>query len=242
MASVRDYYKILGLGRHADQAAIKRAYRRLALKHHPDVAGRHSPARFLEIQEAYAVLSDPEKRRQYDAVRRERDLASPGDRPARAGAKRAGRRPGADFFRLVVEGLGLSIGVRLGRAGGDRRRRGQKPSSKDPGPRSWKDLTRSVPSRPSQSPLGRPPPDPAETGKARSVPRGRRRGGSWGTWPWIVLRQCGADDLTPPSSSPMLRTPCSSPTSRAGSWQGQNAGAGERRTDPDRGADRLRTQ
>src|SRR2546425_4700228 len=157
-------------------------------------------------------------------------------------SKRAGRRPGADFFRLVVEGLGLSIGVRLGRAGGDRRRRGQKPSSKDPGPRSWKDLTRSVPSRPSQSPLGRPPPDPAETGKARSVPRGRRRGGRWGTWPWIVLRQGGADDLTPPSSSPMLRTPCSSPTSRAGSWQGQNAGAGERRTDPGRGADRLRTQ
>src|SRR3972149_4832771 len=65
----KDYYKILGVARTADDKAIKSAYRRLARKHHPDVAkAKDSGARFKEIGEAYEVLSDPEKRRRSDAL------------------------------------------------------------------------------------------------------------------------------------------------------------------------------
>ena len=65
----RDYYKILGVPRSADDKAIKTAYRRLARKHHPDVAkGKDSAARFQEISEAYEVLGDSEKRKRYDTL------------------------------------------------------------------------------------------------------------------------------------------------------------------------------
>jgi len=65
----KDYYRILGVDRKADDKAIKSAYRRLARKHHPDVAkGKDSGDRFKEINEAYEVLSDPEKRRRYDSL------------------------------------------------------------------------------------------------------------------------------------------------------------------------------
>jgi len=64
----KDYYKILGVPRNATQEEIKRAYRRLALKYHPDRnrGNKEAEEKFKEINEAYAVLSDPEKRRQYD--------------------------------------------------------------------------------------------------------------------------------------------------------------------------------
>ncbi|MCS7297508.1 MAG: molecular chaperone DnaJ [Bacteroidia bacterium] len=64
----KDYYAILGVGRDADLETIKRAYRRLALQYHPDrnPGNREAEERFKEISEAYEVLSDPEKRRQYD--------------------------------------------------------------------------------------------------------------------------------------------------------------------------------
>ena len=65
----KDYYKILGVDRSADDKTIKSAYRRLARKHHPDVARtKDAEARFKEIGEAYEVLSDPEKRRRYDTL------------------------------------------------------------------------------------------------------------------------------------------------------------------------------
>jgi DnaJ-class molecular chaperone len=65
--SQRDYYDILGLSRNADENAIKQAYRKLAREWHPDVNKADNAAeRFSEIQEAYDVLSDPEKRKQYD--------------------------------------------------------------------------------------------------------------------------------------------------------------------------------
>jgi len=65
----KDYYKILGVSRDADEKTIKKAYRKLAMKYHPDRnPGKEKEAneKFKEINEAYAVLGDPEKRRQYD--------------------------------------------------------------------------------------------------------------------------------------------------------------------------------
>ena len=64
----RDYYEVLGVDRNADEAALKKAYRSLAKKYHPDVNPGDAEAekKFKEASEAYAVLSDAEKRRQYD--------------------------------------------------------------------------------------------------------------------------------------------------------------------------------
>jgi len=68
MADKRDYYEVLGVSRDVGPNEIKQAFRRLAREHHPDVnAGdRKSETRFKEINEAYQVLSDPEKREVYD--------------------------------------------------------------------------------------------------------------------------------------------------------------------------------
>ena len=64
----RDYYEVLGVDKNADDAALKKAYRQLAKKYHPDVnpGDKEAEKKFKEASEAYAVLSDPEKRRQYD--------------------------------------------------------------------------------------------------------------------------------------------------------------------------------
>lgn len=64
----RDYYEVLGVDKNADDAAIKKAYRVLAKKYHPDVnpGDQEAEKKFKEASEAYAVLSDPEKKRQYD--------------------------------------------------------------------------------------------------------------------------------------------------------------------------------
>ena len=68
MAEKRDYYEVLGVDRNADDAALKKAYRQLAKKYHPDMNPGDDAAaeKFKEASEAYGVLSDPEKRRQYD--------------------------------------------------------------------------------------------------------------------------------------------------------------------------------
>jgi molecular chaperone DnaJ len=69
LASKLDYYDTLGVGPEASQDEIKRAFRKLAYKYHPDRSKiPDAEARFKEASEAYAVLSDPEKRRQYDAA------------------------------------------------------------------------------------------------------------------------------------------------------------------------------
>ena len=65
----RDYYKILGVERSVTAAELKTAYRRLARKFHPDVSKEpNAEARFKEVQEAYEVLKDPEKRAAYDQL------------------------------------------------------------------------------------------------------------------------------------------------------------------------------
>jgi len=72
--AARDYYEILGVKRNASDEEIKRAYRKLAMKYHPDKNPNKKDAeeRFKEINEAYAVLSDPEKRKQYNTFGKER--------------------------------------------------------------------------------------------------------------------------------------------------------------------------
>lgn len=65
----RDYYKILGVSKDASADAIKKQYRRLARKYHPDVSKeKNAEDKFKEVQEAYQVLSDPEKKRAYDQI------------------------------------------------------------------------------------------------------------------------------------------------------------------------------
>ena len=64
----RDYYEVLGISRDADEHTIKKAYRKLAKRYHPDTNTGNAQAeeRFKEVTEAYDVLSDPEKKKLYD--------------------------------------------------------------------------------------------------------------------------------------------------------------------------------
>src|SRR5881392_3313636 len=66
----KDYYETLGVSKTASEAEIKKAFRKLARQHHPDVAKdkKTAEAKFKEINEAHEVLSDPEKRRKYDQL------------------------------------------------------------------------------------------------------------------------------------------------------------------------------
>ena len=66
--SKRDYYEVLGVPKTADDDALKKAYRALAKKYHPDAnpGDKEAEAKFKEASEAYSVLSDPQKRQQYD--------------------------------------------------------------------------------------------------------------------------------------------------------------------------------
>lgn len=117
----RDYYQVLGVPDSATAEEIKKAYRRLAKQHHPDANPNNAQAaeRFKEISEAHGVLSDPDKRKHYDQMRRlgAFDAASggfrrsggPGARPgpgAGAGAGNTGPQPDFDFSDLGNFGLG----------------------------------------------------------------------------------------------------------------------------------------
>src|SRR3954467_15589211 len=71
MAQTRDYYQVIGVPASATQDEIKKQYRKLAAKHHPDKNANDPKAadRFKEISEAYQVLGDVDKRKQYDQMR-----------------------------------------------------------------------------------------------------------------------------------------------------------------------------
>lgn len=103
--SKKDYYDALGVPRNADLSTIKKAYRKLALKYHPDRAEgsgidpKVAEERFKEISEAYSVLSDPEKRRQYDMFGPEAFFQS-----ARGG--RGGFRMDIDPFEIFSQFFG----------------------------------------------------------------------------------------------------------------------------------------
>jgi curved DNA-binding protein len=98
----KDYYEILGLGRSASADDIKKAYRRLARKYHPDVSKeKNAEDRFKEVQEAYEVLKDPQKRGAYDQLGRDyragQQFRRPSDWEQRFGA---GGGPGQGFSDL----------------------------------------------------------------------------------------------------------------------------------------------
>ncbi|HEX3730757.1 MAG TPA: DnaJ domain-containing protein, partial [Opitutaceae bacterium] len=104
----RDYYESLGVPRSASPDEIKKAFRRLARLHHPDVAKNKASGeeKFKEINEAYEVLSDPEKRRRYDELGANwQDSAPP---PPRPGARRGRAAAGAGGPDFEFGGTGFS--------------------------------------------------------------------------------------------------------------------------------------
>ncbi len=110
----RDYYEVLGVDRNADEAAIKKAYRQLAKKYHPDMnpGDKEAEQKFKEASEAYAVLSDAEKRRQYDQF---------GHAAFEGGAGGAG---GFDFSDMDINDIFGSFGDIFGDLFGGGSRRG----------------------------------------------------------------------------------------------------------------------
>ncbi|MFB4205493.1 Curved DNA-binding protein [wastewater metagenome] len=104
----KDYYRILGVGRDADADEIKRAYRKLARKYHPDVSSEpDAEQRFKEVAEAYEVLRDPEKRRAYDELgsgwREGQDFRPPPEWEFHTGGGRGGA-DFSDFFESLFGG------------------------------------------------------------------------------------------------------------------------------------------
>ncbi len=114
----KDYYAILGVSRDADAGAIKKAYRKLAMEHHPDKnpGDKKAEEKFKEIAEAYSVLSDPQKRRQYD------QWGSEGMRGGGAGAGGFDPRGFGDPFDIFREVFGGGFGDIFGMGGGGGRR------------------------------------------------------------------------------------------------------------------------
>ena len=97
MSEKRDYYEVLGVSRNADDAQIKKAYRKLAKKYHPDTNAGDADAeqKFKEVTEAYTVLSDKEKRKLYDHFGH-----AAFDQTAGAGAGNGG--PGGGFWSRPI--------------------------------------------------------------------------------------------------------------------------------------------
>jgi molecular chaperone DnaJ len=116
MATERSYYEILGIERNASDAEIKRAFRKLAQQWHPDVSPEATAAeRFKEINEAYQVLSDPQRRQMYDLVGK----AGLGDMGGAGSPFAEGFAGFGDLFDAFFSGMGgTAAGARRGRRPG----------------------------------------------------------------------------------------------------------------------------
>jgi molecular chaperone DnaJ len=115
----RDYYEILGVQRGADADEIKKSYRKLAVKYHPDKnpGDKTAEEKFKELGQAYEVLSDPQKRAAYDQYGH--DAFDPRARARGGGAGGAGFHDPFDIFREVFGGAGGSIFENMFGGGGD---------------------------------------------------------------------------------------------------------------------------
>ncbi len=102
----KDYYKVLGIDRKADQKAVSQAFRRLARQHHPDMnpGNKQAEARFKEINEAHQVLGDPERRAKYDQVLELRERGGGWEELLRRGGERG--EDGTYTVYSSPEGLG----------------------------------------------------------------------------------------------------------------------------------------
>jgi molecular chaperone DnaJ len=128
----KDYYHVLGVAKNASQAEIKKAYRKLAQKYHPDTNPGDTAAedRFKEISAAYDVVGDEEKRKQYDQVREmaASGFGGAGGFPGGAGTGFPGGFPGGQRVRVEDLGdLGDLFGGLFGGGGGGRRGRRAQP-------------------------------------------------------------------------------------------------------------------
>jgi curved DNA-binding protein len=110
-AEFKDYYRVLGVPPKATDEEIKKAFRMLARKHHPDVAKDKKTAeeKFKEINEANEVLSHPDSRRKYDQLGANwKTVGESRPPPGRAGGRPAGRGAGGDEYEFQFEGTGFS--------------------------------------------------------------------------------------------------------------------------------------
>jgi curved DNA-binding protein CbpA len=112
MDSFKNHYRVLNVDSTADEATIKAAFRRLARRHHPDLAkDARAARRFQAIREAYDVLSDPDKRREYDQVYRARTALRPVAGALEGPKVSARARAGSAGLGISLDVLGLKVGL-----------------------------------------------------------------------------------------------------------------------------------